>query len=70
MSLVVISGQSLLCQCFDLTDTKKKSNSNSVESIYQLLKGETDKETGYKFKYFFDQPKYIKQFDDIKNLRK
>jgi hypothetical protein len=60
----------LLCQFFDLTDTKKRTNSNSVESIYQLLKGETDKEDRYEVKYFYDQPKYIKQFDGIEDLRK
>ncbi|MGN6640082.1 MAG: hypothetical protein ACTHJ8_14330 [Mucilaginibacter sp.] len=57
----------LLCQFFDLTYSKKKPNSNSVESIYQLLKGETGER--YEVKYFYDQPKYIKQFDGIKRLR-
>ncbi|MDB5137143.1 MAG: hypothetical protein JWP37_3746 [Mucilaginibacter sp.] len=60
----------LLCQFFDLSDTKKRPGSNTVESIYQLLKGETDKGDQYKVKYFYDQPKYVKQFDDIKELRK
>jgi hypothetical protein len=60
----------LLCQLFDISDTKRKEDSNSVESIYQLIKGQTDKDDYYKVKYFFDDPKYSRQFENISTLSK
>ncbi|WDF57208.1 hypothetical protein [Mucilaginibacter sp. KACC 22063] len=56
----------LLCRLFDLSNTKRHPDSNSEDSLYQLLKGETDKADKYKRKYFTDQPKYEHQFDDIR----
>lgn len=58
----------LLCQLFDLSETKRHPKSNSADSLYQLLKGETDKDDSYRRKYFSDQPKYNRQFDGIKSL--
>lgn len=60
----------LLCQLFDISSTKRKEDSNSIESIYQLLKGLTDKDDRYKVNYFFDEPKYSRQFDNISTLIK
>lgn len=59
----------LLCRIFNLSDTKRHLDSNSADSLYQLLKGETDKQNKYVRKYFSDQPKYQHQFDGIKSLQ-
>ncbi len=61
----------LLCRIFDLSDTKRKADSNSADSIYQLIKGEIDKSDQYKRKYFFDTDlKYKRQFANIITSRK
>jgi len=61
----------LLCRVFDLSDTQRKKESNPADSVYQLLKGEFDRDDQCTRKYFFDRDKkYKRQFENIPELRK
>ncbi|TFF37934.1 hypothetical protein [Mucilaginibacter psychrotolerans] len=68
--LSMIKVCTLLSKVFDLSDTKRKHASNSAASLYQLFKGSYPEESRGDRRYFFDDKKHKRQFENIKEFNK